>query len=78
MSVQPDLTKDVLEHRSISHLRLLELLKRAGIGDSTDMVEWVVFDYHHTRFTNFFAQMAEMFAFGSIRCRQVRGKARNT
>jgi hypothetical protein len=61
MSVQPGLTKDVLEHRRITHLRLLELFKRAGLGDSTDMVEWVVFDYHHTRFSNFFAQMAGMF-----------------
>jgi hypothetical protein len=62
MSVQPDLTKDVLEHRRISHLRLLDLLKRAGIGDSTDMVECVVSDYHDTRFTTFFAQMEGMFA----------------
>lgn len=60
------LLEDVRHHRKLAKLRLKRLLQAAQIkspfDDESDVVEFVVFNYHHTRFNTFFAQMRGMFA----------------
>jgi hypothetical protein len=66
MAFDARLIQDVASHRKMTELRLLRLLQRAQIDSSfdspIDMIQWVVFDYHHTRFDTFFSQMTAMFA----------------
>lgn len=66
MTIESHLTEDIATHRKMAEVRLLRLLQRAQINSPTDppldMILWIVFDYHHTRFNTFFSQMTAMFA----------------
>jgi hypothetical protein len=48
----------------MTEVRLLRLLQRAGFGlpHEVEMIQSVVWHYHHTRFNTFFSQMTSMFA----------------
>ena len=62
MKTDTNLSEDVSNHRKSTELRLLWLLQRAQIDSPIDMIQWVVLNYHHTRFNTFFSQMKAMFA----------------
>jgi hypothetical protein len=65
MAIDADLIADVSNHRRLTKTRLLRLLQRAQFTESIEtfeMVQYVVWSYHHTRFNTFFAQMTSMFA----------------
>jgi hypothetical protein len=65
MGIDADLVADVSNHRRLTKTRLLRLLQRAQFTQSIEtfeMVQYVVWSYHHTRFSTFFAQMVSMFA----------------
>jgi hypothetical protein len=62
MESDADLAEDVSRHRRITERRLRRLLEQAQIDEPINLIQWIVLDYHHTRFNTFFAQMLSMFA----------------
>lgn len=64
MGIDADLLEDVHNHRKNTEERLRRLIQRAGLGlpDEVEMIQSVVWHYHHTRFNTFFSQMTSMFA----------------
>ncbi len=62
MGIDAQLTEEVAIHRKMTEVRLLRLLQGAQIDSSIDMVQWLVLNYHHTRFNTFYTQMTAMFA----------------
>jgi hypothetical protein len=64
MAIDADLLEDVYHHRRVTEERLRRLLQRAGYGlrDEVEMIQSIVWHYHHTRFNTFFLQMTSMFA----------------
>jgi hypothetical protein len=64
MRIDARLIEDVANHRKMTEVRLRRLLQRAGFGlpDEVEMIQSIVWHYHHTRFNTFFSQMTSMFA----------------
>lgn len=61
MRKQSDTAAAILNHRKLTESRLTRLLEQAAIDDPPGLVQYVIYEYHHTRFTLFLKQMIAMF-----------------
>jgi hypothetical protein len=54
--------KAIDRRRRLTEARLARLLQMPGIDVPLDVVEFVIFEYHHDRFNTYIAQWLAMFA----------------
>jgi hypothetical protein len=60
-TLSPRSLRKIEAHRKLTMRRMSSLLEEAGIDLPVDMIEFVIFRYHHTRDYLFEAQMKAMF-----------------
>ena len=60
-------SNEIFQHRAATEVRLARLLQMAEIDLPIAAIKSVILDYHHTRFTLFFAQMTAMFKSAEMR-----------
>jgi hypothetical protein len=54
--------KAIDRRRRLTEARLARLLQMPGIDVPLDVIKFLIFDYHHTRFNDYTAQLLAMFA----------------
>jgi hypothetical protein len=61
LDFDPD-PNEIIRRRVLTETRLTQLLEEAGGDVTLNIIQFLIFDYHHTRSSTYFAQLFALFS----------------